>query len=276
MTGDELARAGDARTRRFSELLTMERDLRNRTAAAERELRDLERQILEADATLRAGGSRVFEWGEFHRHEPISPLWGADRGRCVDRYYIERFIHSHADDIKGDVLEMHDSNYTREYGSNRVVRADVLDINPANPHATLVGDLRNLSMVAPSTYDCFIMTQTLHIIYETRAVLRECLRILRPDGVLLVTLPCVSRIAPEQGLDGDFWRFTKASASRLFTEFFAKESVDVHAHGNVLVNIAFLYGLAVHELDEHEFELDDPLFPLVVTVRAVKDSREKR
>jgi ubiquinone/menaquinone biosynthesis C-methylase UbiE len=112
------------------------------------------------------------------------------------------------------------------------------------------------------------MTQTLQYIYDIRAVLWECARIVKPGGVLLATLPFASRLAPEQGVDGDFWRFTKAAALRLFAEHFDASDVEVHAYGNALVNIAFLYGLACHELRDDEFEAEDPFCPLIIGVRA--------
>jgi hypothetical protein len=46
--------------------------------------------------------------------------------------------------------------------------------------------------------------------------------------------------------------------------------VDVRARGNVLTAIAFLIGMATEELSTRELEHDDPFFPMLVTVRAVK------
>src|SRR5262249_35298241 len=48
--------------------------------------------------------------------------------------------------------------------------------------------------------------------------------------------------------------------------------IEVEACGNVLVNTAFLYGLACRELSRPEFDADDPYFPLLVTVRARKET----
>ena len=75
------------------------------------------------------------------------------------------------------------------------------------------------------------------------AVLAECARILSPGGVLLATVPSVTRVEDEGGVDGDFWRLTEASARKLFAEAFPLESFDVTAYGNVMACAAFLYGL---------------------------------
>ena len=44
----------------------------------------------------------------------------------------------------------------------------------------------------------------------------------------------------------------------------------MRAYGNILTTIAFLTGMAAEELSEKERERDDPDFPLLVTIRAVK------
>ncbi len=243
--------------------------LTSELAEAERDLDAVRREVAaQADALREYGQSRL-EWGDFSTR-PMSRLWGEDRGRCIDRYYIEAFIESHATDIRGAVLEVHDSGYTRAFGGARVTRSDVVDIDAANKGATIVADLRRAVGVPSCTYDCIILTQTLQYIDDLIAALRECSRILKPEGVLLATMPSASRVAPEHGQDGDFWRFTEASARRLFERVFARDRLEVRAHGNVLANIAYLYGLACHEVLESELQAPDPDVPLVVTVRARK------
>src|SRR5262249_10442558 len=132
-------------------------------------------------------------WGEFDRVSPISEFWGADRGRCIDRHYIEAFLQQHVSDVAGAVLEVNDDDYTREFGGNRITRSDVTDIEPTNRRATIVADLRSAPAIPSNTYDCVILTQTLHVIFDAKAVLREVARIMRPGGVLLATLPFASR-----------------------------------------------------------------------------------
>jgi SAM-dependent methyltransferase len=203
--------------------------------------------------------------GTLRRTAPLSRDWGFDRGAPIDRYYIERFLWEHRSDIHGRVLEVMDSGYTELFGHD-VSRADVLDIDPDNRTATIVDDLTEGRVLPDDAFDCFILTQTLHIIYDVRAALATSHRVLRPGGVLLATLPAVSRI---WRLDADFWRFTDASASRLFREAFGDE-VETRAHGNVLAAVAFLTGMAYQELPQKKLDVDDPLFPVTITVRAVK------
>ena len=133
-------------------------------------------------------------------------MWGIDRGQPVDRYYIEQFLSHRREYIHGRVLEVKDPGYTRAYGQGVEV-SDVVDVAQDNPSATLICDLASKGSLPENEYDCFILTQTIHIIYDTRTVIENAYRALRPGGVLLATLPCVSRVDYESGLEGDCWRF---------------------------------------------------------------------
>ena len=266
------------------EVLTRREAVARRLWARERSLverrRQLQRQLDVADVeltSLRAEladvGQRSPEWNDLRRATPLSRNWGLDRGRPVDRFYIERFIATYRTDIRGRVLELLDSGLTHAYGDDRVEQADVLDIDPGNYRATVVGDLRSAVQIPDNSYDCIILTQTLHLIDDMPAAVQQAHRVLKPGGVLLVTLPCASMVAEEYGPQGDFWRVLPAAARRLFGAAFAPGDVQVAAHGNVLATTAFLYGLSCDDVDEHELELDDPGYPLIVTVRAVKGGR---
>lgn len=207
--------------------------------------------------------------GTLRRTTPLSDGWGYDRGTPIDRYYIERFLDDCSADIHGHVLEVHDANYTRRFGA-AVATSDVLDIDEANPKATIIADLAAADNVSAEQFDCFILTQTLHLIYDVQAAIDHAHRILRPGGVLLVTAPAVSKIVEEYDSQNDFWRFTAASCSSLFGDVFGVEQVDVRSYGNVLTAIAFLAGMAWEELKQEELDEHDERFPVIVAVRAVK------
>lgn len=207
--------------------------------------------------------------GTLRRTRPLSADFGYDRGTPVDRYYIERFLARHRADIRGRVLEVKEPIYAKRFGT-QVERCDVLDVDAGNPQATVVADLAEGNGLPPDCFNCFILTQTLQYIYRVDAAVRQAQRVLRPGGVLLATVPAVSRLAYAPEAAPDYWRFTAAACSRLFGEVFGANHVTVGAHGNVLTCIAFLTGMAREELKPRELEKDDPLFPLIVTVRAVK------
>lgn len=207
--------------------------------------------------------------GAFSRLTPVSDNWGFDRGTPIDRYYIESFLARHQGDIRGAVLEVKDDIYTRRFGRG-VDSADVVDIDPANARATIHADLADARAIADGSFDCFILTQTLHLIYDVEAVVRHAHRILRPAGILLATVPVVSRVRGEGPDSSDYWRLTPAACDRLFGATFGRPQTEVRAHGNMLAAMAFLRGLASQELPRSRMDYDDPSFPVIVTVRARK------
>jgi SAM-dependent methyltransferase len=210
---------------------------------------------------------RPVRLGSLRRTAPISDRWGFDRGQPVDRYYIERFLERHRRDIRGACLEVGTDRYTRLFDAG-VTSVDVLDVDSSNGHATIVADLTDARDVEADRFDCIILTQTLQFIYDAAAAIRETHRLLRPQGVSLATVPSLSRLDPNGGTD--FWRFTAESCSRLFGDAFGLDHVTVKAHGNVLAAIAFLEGLAREDLSDRELDVEDELFPVLITVRAVK------
>ena len=221
-----------------------------------------------ANRMLGRRGSRTRRRIGLRASEPVSSVFGLDRGRPVDRFYIERFLRSHAGDIRGRVLEVAEPTYTEWFGTG-VERSDVLHVQPGDPRATIVGDLTTGDGIPREAFDCIILTQTLHVIYDVRAALRGAHDALKPGGVLLATLPGISQVS-RVDMDewGDYWRFTTASARRLFGEVF--DDYEVEAHGNVLAAAAFLYGLAHDELEPEELERRHPDYELLITVRAVR------
>ena len=201
--------------------------------------------------------------------EPASRSFGANLGKAIDRHYIESFLERHAAAIHGHVLEVGDAAYTRRFGGERVSVSDVLHAAPGNPQATLVGDLATGQGISEGAFDCLILTQVLQYVFDVRAAIGHARAALKPGGVLLATLPGISQISrSDDERWGDYWRFTPASARRLFGEVFGDEAVAVEARGNVLAASAFLYGIPLHELDARELEHDDPDYPMLITVKA--------
>ena len=203
--------------------------------------------------------------------EPVSREFGFERGRPIDRWYIERFLREHAADVRGRVLEVAESTYTRWYGGGEVTRSDVLYAAEGDPDATIVGDLVSGDGIPEGAFDCFICTQTLQFIGDVVAAVAGTRRALAPGGVLLATLPGMSQVSRvDDAAWGDWWRFTARGAERLFAEVYGADNVEVRRHGNVQSAAAFLYGLAAEDLATADLERDDPDYHLLITVRAVR------
>lgn len=221
---------------------------------------------------LKRSHRRRVDLGDLRRTEPFCRRYGFSRGLAVDRRYIEDFIASQQASIKGRVLEVLNNNYTLRFGGDRVTRSDVLDINPANPSATINDDLRSLSTISDETFDCVILTQTLHLIDDDDAAVRQIYRILKPGGTLLMTVPCISKVGKHPD-DCTWYRFyTDAGIRYLLERTFKPSILSVESHGNVLTAAAYLYGLAVEDLAPGSFDVDDPEYPLIVAVIARKQS----
>ena len=210
--------------------------------------------------------------GGLRRLSPVSREFGYDRGQPVDRHYIELFLSEFAADIHAQVLEIGDDFYSRRFGGGRVSSQDVLHVSTGHPSATIIANLEDAPQIPSGRYDCIILTQTLHLIYDLRAAVATLYRILKPEGVLLVTLPGISQICHDRAYpETDSWRFTAYSSKRLFNECFPE--VHVQTYGNVLAATAFLYGLATRELKPSELDHHDSDYPVIIGVRARKPNK---
>jgi SAM-dependent methyltransferase len=208
--------------------------------------------------------------------QPVSRLFGFDRGTPIDRYYIERFLEENKSDIRGRVMEVGSASYTKRFGAGPVEKIDVLHATAGNPHATLVGDLASGAGIPDDTFDCIVLTQVLPFVFDVAGAVRTCHRALRPGGVVLATVPGISQISRyDMQRWGDFWRFTDLSARRLFEEAFAGDAgtVYVQSAGNVAVATSFLQGMALEEMPVEELDAVDPDYQLIITIRARKGTR---
>jgi hypothetical protein len=181
---------------------------------------------------------------------PVSQVFGLDRGTPIDRHYVEAFLGSRAQLIRGRVLEVADSGYTRRFGGDRVEAFEVLHATAGNPAATIVGDLTDPATLPENAVDCFICTQTLNFIFEVGKAVQGAHHLLKPGGVLLLTVNGISQISRyDMERWGDYWRFTTASVKRLLEPVF-RGGVEIEVFGNVLAATAFLQGVAVEELPD--------------------------
>lgn len=217
-------------------------------------------------------GFNQADLGSLRRVTPISRDWGFDRGCPIDRRYIEAFLTRQAADVKGRVLEIGDASYTRRFGDERVTRSDVLHIHAENPNVTIVGDLASAENIPSDTFDCFILTQTLQLIYDVREAVSTVFRILKPGGVVLATVPGISQTYDAEWASSWYWTFTKLSVQRIFCEHFPANHVHIEAQGNVLAAIAFLHGLAAEEFKPEELSYYEPGYEVTIAVRAMKPS----
>jgi glycosyltransferase involved in cell wall biosynthesis len=210
------------------------------------------------------------KFGDLDRSAPIDDDFGYGRGTPVDRYYIAEFLRRHAEDILGRVLEVGDDELSRRFGGGRITHQDILHIRPGNLRSTIVGDLAVPGVLPAATFDCIILTQTLHLIYDMASAVRQMHRALKPNGVVLLTVPGISRIDRGEWRESWYWSLTEYSARRIFADVFGAGQVNVEVHGNVFAAIAFLHGVALEEVPVAKLNITDHAFPVIISVRAQK------
>jgi hypothetical protein len=211
-------------------------------------------------------------FGQTAALEPVSRIFGLDRGTPIDRFYIERFLAHHAGLIHGEVLEVGSDLYTVRFGGAKVTKSYVLDIKGDDADGrTIAGDLTDHGTIPAGRMDCFICTQTFNFIYDTPKAVQGAFNLLKPGGTLLATVAGISQISRyDMERWGDYWRFTTASLQRLFEPVFGAGTV-VASHGNLPASLALLQGLALEDLpDVSLLEAADPDYQMLLTVVAQK------
>jgi len=200
----------------------------------------------------------------------VSSNYGRDRGTPVDRIHLQRFFDAHRADIRGAVLEVDGPVFSGPYGSG-VTSTDVVDIDPRNDRATIIGDLGVPGVLPEAAFDCVIVPQTLQYVADPRVAVANLYGALRPGGVLLITMPTIAKL-DEKAAEVDHWRITPVGMRRVLDAWCPGAVVTVESAGNVLTATAFLQGLAAEELRPEEFDVVDPLYPMIVMAHVRRPS----
>lgn len=220
-------------------------------------------------AVARRIRSHVVLFGTLRSTEPVNPAFGMTRGTPIDRHYLDRYLHAHRDVIRGRVMEVGSSEYTERFGGD-VTSIDVLHFTESET-ATIVADLASCPQIPDGSFDCIVLTQTLHYIFDMKAAVAELHRILAPGGTVLCTVPGLSQISRwDMDRWGDRWRLTSLSAFELFSTAFPPEDVAVETFGNALSALCFVEGIPAERLRPKELDVNDPDYQVLVAVEARK------
>ena len=198
---------------------------------------------------------------------PSSSRFGLERGKPIDRVFIEKFIERNKKFIRGTVIEIGDDRYMKQYSEY----IDDPKIMHVNGWGGMKGNLATGEGIIEDYADCLICTQTLQHIYDLRSCIHNIYKLLKPGGTALITNGCIGELSLYDYHNwGEYWKFTDMAASKLFSECFDSKNVEVTTYGNVKAAIAFLYGLCAEEVPNETFEYQDEQYPMVVTIRAIK------
>lgn len=119
-------------------------------------------------------------------------------------------IKRHSHFIKGRVLDVGCGTYSRYkhlFKFDEYVKMDIEQREGVN----LVGKVESIPS-PDNSFDSIVCTQVLGDVYEIQKAFGELYRVLRPDGILLVT---ESLFDPLHDAPHDYWRFTEHSLRRL-------------------------------------------------------------
>lgn len=209
-------------------------------------------------------------WGDFSRTKPLSNNYGFDRGGAIDRYYIEKFLASESSLIKGNVLEIADNFYSLKFGGSAITKSNILHLNENAPGATYVADLGQENSMPSDYFDCIILTQTLQYIYDFKLALKNCYRMLKNGGTLLLTVPGISPIEAGEWRKFWLWSFNEASMNKICTELFEGKNYTINSYGNVFAAVTFLHGVGISEIDTQKLDIRDNAYDVVITLRLTK------
>lgn len=209
-------------------------------------------------------------FGDPTRLEPISRVFGEDRGTPIDRYYIEHFLGDNKRFIYGNVLEVAEPLYTKKFGDN-VDRSCVITANTQHKarhglcDSLYVADLTRQETLPDEQFDCFICTQTLNFIYDVVSALKGTRMLLKPDGIFLGTVASYGQISRDDADRwGDYWRFSEASIRKLIASVYDSEPY-VKQYGNALAAQAFLQGVSVEDMPHSGLlDVEDADYPITI------------
>ncbi len=209
------------------------------------------------------------KWHNLRSIQPVSRIHGRDRGTPIDRFYIEKFLKENQHFIKGKVLEIAESRYSKQFG-NAVVSFEILHVEQQK-HVTIVGDLTKPETLPENAMDCFICTQVFNFIYDFHKAIEGAYRLLKPGGVMLATVSGISQVSTYDAERwGHFWSFYPQGIERAFKDIFGEKNVEVKTYGNSLSAISFIKGIAHQELTRSELNFQDPDYPVSIAIVAKK------
>lgn len=210
------------------------------------------------------------QWHNLRSVTPVSNKFGFERGTPIDRYYIEKFLEENKIHIKGKVLEIAESTYSKKF-DNGVTSFEILSYDKDAKNSTLHGDLEKPETLPENFVDCFICTQTLNFTFDVGAAIESCYKVLKPGGTLLATVAGLCQISSyDMNRWGDYWRFTDLSIRKLIVKKFSEKQIKIQSFGNVLAATAIIHGISSEEFNENELMYRDPVYQVIITAIATK------
>ena len=123
----------------------------------------------------------VFELAKTPGGLPLKQGMGAGKTNIsISRYNVNRFVSSHFEGIKGDVLEIGRSVYRVKF-AEKAHSYTCLDIE-AFEDVDIVADIQDMKHVPDNAFDSILCTQVLEHVKNPFLAIGELYRVLRPGG----------------------------------------------------------------------------------------------
>jgi len=150
------------------------------------------------------------------------------------RILLEKQLQKYATHIKGVVLDVGSGSFSRYRNLFDYDKHITLDINSDNK-PDIVASAENIPLETASI-NSIICTQVLGDVKDPSAVIKEFFRVLKPNGVVLLTESLLNELHDEPN---DFWRFTRFSLKYIF-EKNGFEIIDIDQRGGFFTSRAQL------------------------------------
>lgn len=207
----------------------------------------------------------------FLREQPVSEVFGFDRGTPIDRYYIEKFLSAHRVHIQGRVGEIADNRYTQLFGTQ--VKESLVFSYDKSANESIPIDLtkKETLQAFDQRLNCFILTQTLNFIPNLQAAIEGIHYMLTEGGTALITTAALSPLSEYDNVRwGDYWRFMPRGLEEALKQKF--HSVSVQVYGNAATASWFIKGYAIEDVLKSGInpDIQDVRFPVIVSACATK------
>ena len=151
---------------------------------------------------------------------PFLVLWReARRGKTIGRILANWVFQEWEGEVHGLVLDVacgQTPSYYRALGLTDNPKVRLVGVEyKQSLHPTVVADVTVPLPFKEKSTDAVIISAFLYIVPDPKVLLKEARRVLKQDGILMLTAPLVYPHIPEPT---DYWRFTSDSLRLLLTQ----------------------------------------------------------
>lgn len=208
--------------------------------------------------------NHALDWGDFRRTNPFCQVFGFLRGSPIDRYYLNKFIDKIKPEIVGNILEIGATSEAKEaYQLSDDCAYHVLNIE-AYPGVDIVGDVHDVNLIQPGSFDTILLFNVLEHCYAPWIVIENIYTWLKPGGKCFAMVPGAVRI---HNVPKDYWRPLPEAFTWMLRNFSQHQ---IFAYGNPMTVAASFYGISQEELTTAELDAYHPDFPVAICIAATK------